>query len=389
MCVMKTINVFSSGDANDPATWSNIPYCLVRQLEKRGFRCNCFDVSLASFGKIIYWISCVWYSIMRRVHEFLHPGTQFLYTFERTPFFCWLVEKRISRLLTSHADAILNIVFSFSFLAKSSNIPCMLFCDWSYEFLIRYRHGRMPFFLERGFIAHERRVMKAADYVVSLFEEAAEAQMELQNDIKVQYYNKNVVNNLNDKELMPANAAIALKKSSHRLLFIGRKHYINAAKQLVRVAFELTKRYDDFVVDIIGLNYSDFDDVLPKCICCHGFLNKGDEAQRRLYYDLLERATCFVNSSPEWGGYSSTIETMYYYTPIVIAPYKQFQLEFGNYIDFGVYVENQSDEALLYAVEKVMRCPDYEKCAFSSHVAVRDYSWENFSRWLLEKVVKL
>ena len=385
---MKLVNIFASGDARNPSTWSNIPYCFVKQLEASGYRCRCFDISIESFGFIIQWISRVWFSLMRRVHGILHPGTQFLYTFNRTPLFCWLVSRRIKRLLASHSDASLNVAFSYSFLAKSATIPCLLFCDWSFEFLIRYRQGRLPFFLERGYIAHERKVMKNADYVVSLFEEAAGAQMMMQDDVKIQYYNRNVVNNLNDKVLMPAAAAIALKKSSHRLLFIGRSHYLNAAKQLVRVASVLSKRYDDLVVDIIGLNQSDFDDELPQCICCHGFLNKGDEAQRRLYYDLLEKATCFVNSSPEWGGYSSTIEAMYYYTPVVIAPYKQFQMEFGMEIDFGEYVGDQSEETLLYAIDKVMNCADYENRAISAHHSVREYTWENFSRWILEDVIK-
>lgn len=385
---MKTINVFSSGDARNPSTWSNIPYCFVKQLESVGYKCHCFDISIESFGRLISWISRVWFSLMRRVHCILHPGTQFIYTFDRTPLFCWLADRRIKRLLLKNPKTCLNVVFSYSFIAKTTTVPCLLFFDWSYEFLIRDRYKRLPFLFERIYISRQNRLMRMADYVVSLFEDSAQGMMQLHNEVKIQYFNKNVVNNLNDKEMASVNAAVALKQSAHRLLFIGRSHSLIAAKQLISVVPELKKRYKELQVDIIGLTKSDFDIELPQCVSCHGFLNKGDAAQRRLYYDLMEQATCFVNTSPNWGGYSSTIESMYYYTPIVIAPYKQFQMEFGKVIDFGEYVVNQSNEALIEAIVKSLNPIGYEKRAMAAHRAVKDYTWESFTKWLIDDVIK-
>lgn len=316
----------------------------------------------------------------------LHPGTSFLYTFDRTPIYCWLVERKIKRILNEHNTSILNIVFSFSHLATSNTTPCLLFCDWSYEFLIRNRHNRNPFLLEKIYIHHQNHVISKADYVVSLFKESADSMMQYIPDVRVNCFSKNVVNNLNDAPLLSDDRAIGEKCKAHNLLFVGRSHYINAAKQLIGAAERLFLKFPDLRLDIVGLVDDDFEMTLPEWVHCHGFLHKGNDEHRRLYYALLEKSRCFVNSSPGWGGYSSTIEAMYYYTPIVIAPYKQFLMEFGDNISFGVYVINQSEEELESAILRVMENTEYADMAKSEHIAVRDYTWLDYSQWLLELV---
>ena len=42
---MKTILVFTYGDANNPSTWSNVPYLFTNALEKKGINVIKIDIS--------------------------------------------------------------------------------------------------------------------------------------------------------------------------------------------------------------------------------------------------------------------------------------------------------------------------------------------------------
>ena len=63
--------------------------------------------------------------------------------------------------------------------------------------------------------------------------------------------------------------------------------------------------------------------------------------EREKYYNLLKSARVLINPASKWGGYSSTIEAMYYGCPIIVSPYDDFIEEFGKLIPFGYYLNRQ------------------------------------------------
>ena len=72
---------------------------------------------------------------------------------------------------------------------------------------------------------------------------------------------------------------------------------------------------------------------------------------------------------------SLVIEAMYYYTPVIVYPYREFVEEFGEIINFGSYVYNDSSISLLDSITSLFETNRYDEYAKSAHIAVQDYSW--------------
>lgn len=180
---------------------------------------------------------------------------------------------------------------------------------------------------------------------------------------------------------------VKTKAKSKKLLFIGRKTtYLEAAKKLIE-AFKLLKReenYKDFTLDIVGCAASDFDS-LPEGVTCYGFLNKSNERDRKTYYDLLLGAKVLVNANPKWGAFSSTVEAMYYYTPVIVSPYQDFVKNFGEKIDFGVYNQDFSASGIANNIKETSDPDKYKNRCYCAHNSVCDYTWDNY----ICKLIKL
>ena len=96
----------------------------------------------------------------------------------------------------------------------------------------------------------------------------------------------------------------------------------------------------------------------------------------------------FVNPAKKWGGYSSSIEAMYYGCPLIISPYDDFVKEFGEEIDFGVYFKEGS---LIECIKRVIYSDktSYIKLCNNSYKRVADYSWSNYVNDFLESLTDL
>lgn len=174
------------------------------------------------------------------------------------------------------------------------------------------------------------------------------------------------------------------KEKSKKLLFIGRKTtYLEAAKKLIE-AYKLLKReedYKDLSLDIVGCAESDFGS-LPEGVTCYGFLNKSEERDRKIYYDLLLGAKVLVNANPKWGAFSSTVEAMYYYTPVIVSPYQDFVKNFGEEIDFGVYNQEFTADSIAKDIISVLNSDNYTEMCNFAHENVKTYTWENYVKQL-------
>ena len=177
---------------------------------------------------------------------------------------------------------------------------------------------------------------------------------------------------------------VKTKSKSKRLLFIGRKTtYLGAAKKLIE-AYKLLKgeeAYMDYSLDIVGCAASDFDS-LPHGVTCYGFLNKSEERDRKTYYDLLLGAKVLVNANPKWGAFSSTVEAMYYYTPVIVSPCQDFVKNFGEKIDFGVYNQEFTAESIANDIKTIINSDNYTEMCNFAHENVKTYTWENYVKLL-------
>ena len=403
---MKEILFFTNGDANDANVWSNVPYCFSRALENEGITVHRIDYSMNSAFVKFYDL------VLRRVLDaFTFRKLRFPYL-RTTRLFKFFAERKIKKAIQQYPQADLCLFMGYGFYNKWSKIPSLLFSDWTTEMDIQKK--RKPNFLEQRIIRQESEAINNAEYVVSLFPVCCEEMKKKYPKANIHFLGGNVINDLSGLRLRETHpnppclgretqtieednlqisfsskdiyvdALLETKSKSKKLLFIGRKTtYLEAAKKLIE-AYKLLKQeeaYKDYELDIVGCAASDFDS-LPDRVTCYGFLNKSEERDRKTYYDLLLRAKVLVNANPKWGAFSSTVEAMYYYTPVIVSPYQDFVKNFGEKIDFGVYNQDFTAKSIVNDIKSVINSGNYTEICNFAHKNVETYTWENYVRQL-------
>ena len=394
--MIEGILFFTYGDANNANVWSNVPYCFSHALENEGITVHRIDYSMNSTFASFYDL------VLRRFFEALtFRKLRFPYL-RTTKLFKFFAERKIKKAIQQYPQADLCLFMGYGFYNKWSNAPSLLFSDWTTEMDIRKK--RKPNFLEKRIIQQEKEAINHAEYVVSLFPVCCEEMKRKNPKANIHFLGGNVINDLSgirlkrreergkrreektSKEIFVEDL-IETKSKSKKLLFIGRKTtYLEAAKKLIE-AYKLLKEeeaYKDYELDIVGCAESDFGS-LPEGVTCYGFLNKSEEKDRKTYYNLLLNAKVLVNANPKWGAFSSTVEAMYYYTPVIVSPYQDFVKNFGEVIDFGIYNQDFTSKYITNDIKTIINSDNYiEMCNFA-HENVKTYTWENY----VEQVFKL
>ena len=227
--------------------------------------------------------------------------------------------------------------------------------------------------------------MQKADKVYTMFPKCKEHMEELYGR-EIIYLNRNVINTVYDGSF-DIEKNIETRYASNSILFIGNTRYIGAAKELVNAYNILKEKNQNIELHIIGMTKEQMS-VDDKKIHCYGYLRKNIEEERILYYSLLHNCKVFVNPAQQWGGYSSTIEAMFYGCPIVVAPYDDFICEFGTDINFGRYTNKE--EELYKTIDSIINANKdiYKAMCFNAYNRVSDYTWSNYVDDFLESLKK-
>lgn len=377
---------YSYGDSNDVSTWSNVPYLFTKTLEEKGIKVDRVDLRESTLVKYVCKGS---YRLMEILFlRRLYPGND--YGFTRSRFYRWYANRAIKKSVRKYPHADLCIFTNFDFTNKFSAIPTLLFCDWTYKIYILDRLQRQPYRFEKNFAEHQAEVINSSEYVVSLFPVCADQMKKDYPNANVHYLGGNVINSLFDRKL-GEDEIIATKRQSQSILFIGNScnpKYVEAANMLVQSFEKVCERYPGAELHFIGMKAGDLARTKHPCIHFHGYLHKDIESERDTYYKLLISSRMIVNPSPLWGGYSSTIEAMYFYTPVIVAPYKDFVKEFGDDIDFGLYNREYDADTLSANIYRMLASENYPEMCRAAHQRVRSYTWSAYVDRLLDLVSK-
>lgn len=364
---IKEVTVFTDGDSSKLSTWSNVPYFFTETLLGKGIKVNRVDISESA-------------QLCRVYNKFFDPFVKRMskdtsYTYFRSRLHYSNVRKRVKKAVRTYknSDVFLFLTLSFSSVGLTDK-PTVMFGDWTYDYYIKHFLNRQPDCFERSCIKRDRRQIEKADLVLPLFPGIAGYMKENYSNPEIRYLG-NVVNSLllvSEKEILEK------KRNSKELLFIGRKNaYLEGAEQLIKAVSLLKNDYPDVKVHIIGMKDSDFES-LPDNVCCYGYLDKADDNRRNLYYTLLQNARFIVNTTPKWGAFSSMIEAMYFYNPVITTPYGEFTETFGKNIDFGYYSDGQSAEELAGQIKSGLQSPDYIQMCIRSHQSVEHFTWSAY-----------
>jgi glycosyltransferase involved in cell wall biosynthesis len=371
---LREVNVFTTGDSTDIRTWSNVPYFFTETLVSKGIKVNRIDIYPNPVLTKLYDNS-----ILFLLKKF---NTNTTYLLHRTFFHFIYARWKIRKATRKNKDAGANIFLSFSYSSSGyKNRLSVLFSDWTYEHRFSYFEGRQPGFFERSCIRRENRQIQNSDLLLPLFPGIADFMKERYPDKKVCYLG-NVINSVYEAD---AGGIVEKKLQEQRLLFVGSKKYIDAAQSLIGAFSMLKPDYPALFLEIIGMDKSDFNG-LPAGVVCHGYLDKGNDADRQLYYGLLEKARLFVNTGTKWGAFSATLEAMYFYIPVVVAPYDEFIKTFGSEIGFGAFCEKNTPDWVASKIREILIAPNYKSLCLNSHNAVKNFTWSAYIDKVIAKI---
>jgi len=374
---IKEVNVFSDGDSSEMSTWSNIPYFFTKTLVEKGIKVNRIDISPNIIFQRLFNLF-VW-----RILNKYKKGH--FYTYLRTKIHFYDVNRKIKRAVKKYNKADVNIFISFSHSSKQfDKRPVILFCDWTINYYFSYFLQRQPDILERQSLLRQDREIKNSDLVVSLFPGVAKYMENYYKGSKVLYLG-NVVNSelsVSEEDL------IHIKSISKDILFIGSKRYFEGANILIECFSFLQKEIPGLRLHIVGMKEGDFSHIPPN-VTCYGYLDKGVDQQRAIYYELLSNARVVVNTTPKWGAFSSTIEAMYFYCPVITTAYNEFVETFGSEITFGYYGDAEDKQQLCLLLKNIFLDKSYEKMCREAHKAVEGFTWSAYIDKLLIRADEL
>ncbi len=369
--VDKAVILYTCGDSTKLSTWSNVPYLFSGALERSGIDLVRVDISPSKVINRIF--NTLSFYLFRKVCRFRTCPE-----FHRTWLHRFIVYRRLKKVANQYPDATLNLFLSYGFTNPYSKAPSVLWCDWTDEIVIE-RLGRGIKWYEIGSIKHERSVMKRASAVYTMFPKCRE-QMEKMYGRAIVHLNRNVVNDASGQEI-DLEELVRVRAKSNNILFIGNHRYRGAALLLIDAFKKLQKLNDKLELHIVGMSLQELGRDGNEGIHCYGYLSKDIEDQRNTYYKLMHSARVFVNPATQWGGYSSTVEAMYFACPVIVTPYADFVAEYGNDISFGRYLRPEDD--LADTITAVMNSERYKEMCYKAHEVVADYTWDNYMRDLL------
>lgn len=366
-----TVILYACGDSTKLSTWSNVPYLFSKALVDAGVQIVRVDISPSKIiNRVFNTVS--YYLFYRLFRKKACP------IFTRTWLHRLIIYRRLKKVAAQYPEAKLNLFLSYGFTNPYSKAPSVLWCDWTDEIVIE-RLGRGIKWYEIGSINHERSVMKRASAVYTMFPKCRE-QMEQMYGRPIVHLNRNVVNDASGQEI-DLEELVRVRAKSNNILFIGNHRYRGAALLLIDAFKKLQKLNDKLELHIVGMSLQELGCDGNEGIHCYGYLSKDIEDQRNTYYKLMHSAHVFVNPATQWGGYSSTIEAMYFACPVIVTPYADFVAEYGNDISFGRYLKPEDD--LADTIAEVMNSDRYKEMCYKAHEVVADYTWDNYMRDLL------
>lgn len=362
---IEEINVFTNGDARKLSTWSNFPYFFTESLKSKGIKVNYINTQPNRILKNIYKFS-IW-QILKRIKKYDS------YDYYRTKTNRIFANRIIENGVKKYPNADANLFLNFSFSAKPfSSKPTILFGDWTYELYFKQFKIRKPSNLEQSFIDAENNCIENANAVFVMFPKMAKL-------IQARYKNPNIYNLsgyfINSTQAINADDIIQQKLLSYKLLFIGTIKYIEGANILIDAVSKLLPKYPKLEVHIIGMKSSDFNK-LPDFVHCYGYLDKAKNDDRNAYNNLMQSAKMIVNTTPKWSGFSSVIEAMYFYNPVITTAYDDFLETFDTPINFGIL--NESNNTLAEEISNIIEDKNYTQLCTNAHEAVKDFTWEKY-----------
>ena len=361
----------STDPSKNYKSWSNIPYLLHKNLEKRGYVVNNFVMREVEPFKTLFNLP------IRVLNKFFKLGTTYFYV--RTPvhFFFTYIYSRWIGLISTKQDVM--VVQGFSYPIHNGKNRQIVIGDWPSEYLFEKFLKRQPSGLERSSIDRENAVIESADALVTLFPNVRDYMLR-------KYKNQNIfcfgnVVNVDEDVLIP-NDIQERKIKSKRFLFIGQPFYLNGAQELIAATLNLRQKGFDCEVDIVGIDPSFFRTKYV-WLKVHGYLDKEKPSDKVKFYELLSNARLFVNTTHGWSGFQALMEAMYFHNPIVVRPNESLNSFFSDLNKVAHILEETGPTLESILLDSLSDLAGYQQMSNAARKAVESSTWNNFTTELI------
>lgn len=352
-------------------SWSNIPYLLHKNIEKRGYIVRNYVMLEVEPLKFLFNLP------IRVLNKFFKLGSTYFYVRTSIHFFFTSLLSRYIGLISNKQDVML--VQGYSYPVHNKKNRQIIIGDWPSEYLFEIFLKRQPSYLERKSINRENEVIEAADAVVTLFPNVREYMLRKYKNQKI-YYFGNVVN-VDDEVIIPSDIR-EQKSKSKSFLFIGQPFYLTGALELISAALHIREQGIDCEVDIIGID--------PKLVGVrypwlkvHGYLDKEKPIEKARYYELLSNARLLVNTTPRWSGFQALLEAMYFYNPILVRSNESLTSYFPDLSAVGHILEEEGPNLESILVESLVNKSRYQQMSDNARKSVEPSTWNSFTNKLI------
>jgi len=353
-------------------SWSNIPYLLHKNLEKRAYVVENYVMWEVEPFKIVFNLP------IRVLNKYFKLGTTYLYVRSPVHFYFTYLYSLWLGFISTKQD--IMVVQGFSYPLCNTKNRQILLGDWPSAFLFEKFLKRQPSRLERKSIERETAVIESADAVVTLFPDVYEYMLR-------NYKNKNIycfgnVVNVDDDVVLPLDIR-ERKLNSKRVLFIGQSFYLIGALELIAAARNLRQQGFKCEVDIVGID-SSLLGVEYEWLKVHGYLDKAKPSDKIRYYELLSNARLFVNTTPGWSGFQALLEAMYFRNPIMVRPNESLSAYFSNLDSFAYLLQDDGPILETMLAQCFVDSDQYVQMSDASRKSVETSTWNEFTNKLVE-----
>ena len=353
-------------------SWSNIPYLLHKNLEKKGYVVQNYVMREVEPLKTMFNLP------IRVANKYFKLGSTYFYV--RTPVhfsFTYLYSRWIG-FISNKQDVM--VVQGYSYPLRNGISKQILIGDWPSEYLFEKLLKRQPSWMERNSIDRENAVIEAADAVITLFPNVREYML-------TKYRNKNIycfgnVVNVDDDVVLPDDIQ-QRKLNSKRFLFVGQPFYLAGALELIAAVQILRQQGFGCEVDIIGIDQS-LIGIKYEWVKVHGYLDKQKSNEKKKYYELLANAKIFVNTTPGWSGFQALLEAMYFHNPVIVRPNESLSSYFTNLSSFAYMLEDTGPSLETILAQSLNECERYMQMSESSWKSVKTSTWNELTSKLLD-----
>lgn len=366
---------YTTAPSNEYKSWSNIPYLLQKNLEKRGYLVDNHVMREIGPLKAIFNLP------VRIINKIREEKTTYFYV--STPLHFWWTQFKSRLIEMAPNDEVTIIVQGFSYPPKHGKRRQIIVGDWPSEYLFEKFLKRKPNRLERKSLDRENRVIEKADAVVTLFPNVRDYMLTKYINPNI-YWLGNVVNT--DDDVKVPEDIIERKAKSTRLVFIGQSFYLRGAEEIITAAKRVRHHGVKCEVDIIGIDPR-LIDAKYEWLTVYGYLDKDKPSEKRKFYELLADARLFVNTTPGWSGFQALLEAMYFYTPIVVRPNEMLDSYFSNLTQIAHIVTPEGPGLDSILIEGLRNNQRHEKMSQEARLAVESSTWKNFMD-KLERLIK-